>query len=441
MSVYGFDMLRLELPHRLNEQRGIDNAKHRTVLFLLLQHLILSYILSGEEVARLEYICLGTVMRLGSRNRFRQWLAVYEGERISRIPTLWILYRYYHASHLQRLFLRRVVLLGSNMRLNSTGGSACVAIAGSFPLSLLMNSFGDHTWHPNDIDIFVGGEMDFEYLVSLYIRMLLLPLGVQYNFSSWKNTYQPRSKSRVRTVGTGRGRVELGSFTHKMCLLNDRRRLAKPTVAVVTRRIENWLSQHCPVYSTLRRQRNSTSSAHIPVELIHETTNQLSRGTQEAMLYEMTDQLPPQLISGSSSHTVDGMLHETTNQLPREFQMPCYCVRRTARFRFMSGSTRPNVPDILVPINIVLISPTPSIDVFPASFPDLVKSSFDIVNCAVSLHVTEDLVYETVCSEDIKALNASHKLKLTPMAFGSSNGSVGATMQRLDKYFCRGYHW
>ena len=74
-------------------------------------------------------------------------------------------------------------------------------------------------------------------------------------------------------------------------------------------------------------------------------------------------------------------------------------------------------------------------------FENIVTSNFDILNCAVSLNVTEDLVYQAICSEQVKLLNARRQLQLTPRAFKGAFGGIHSTMVRVAKYLDRDYHW
>ena len=102
----------------------------------------------------------------------RQYMAKVGSQQISTQLAPWAIYECYSESRLQRLFLRRCVLLqtGENQR--------GVVIAGSFAAHTYQCSIGAKpAWAPNDIDIFVTQPDLLRTIQRLYTTVYVKPLG------------------------------------------------------------------------------------------------------------------------------------------------------------------------------------------------------------------------------------------------------------------------
>ena len=96
-------------------------------------------------------------------------------------------------------------------------------------------------------------------------------------------------------------------------------------------------------------------------------------------------------------------------------------------------------PECLLPINVILVERRS--DQYTTSLMHTLTNGFDILNCALFLHVTKDLDYDIVCSPEVALANRRRSLILSPYSFQGGTGDVHRSMLRIKKYLERGLHW
>ena len=95
---------------------------------------------------------------------------------------------------------------------------------------------------------------------------------------------------------------------------------------------------------------------------------------------------------------------------------------------------------IMTPINIIQIEPAngaqPLFD-----FSSFICSGFDFQHCAISLHISENLVYGFRGSKSAFRALRNKKLVLQNGVFAYSRFGIRAQMMRVAKYARRGFSW
>ena len=135
------------------------------------------YMLTGAERWHITSIARGFLQQKKVLVEYRRWLCKQESGRGFFLPGILIIYREYHASKLQRCYLRRLCTLSH----------PCV-VAGSFPSAMYLNQTSSCGWSPNDIDIFVGDKTTYGYLLGLYREMVVNPLQLQERSTYWSQS-------------------------------------------------------------------------------------------------------------------------------------------------------------------------------------------------------------------------------------------------------------
>ena len=128
-----------------------------------------TYLLDGRHHATIHTVCKASSVEESFKEYVCEWLRLFESGRGLSLP-FQSAYNEYHASHLQRLFLRALLCYSAtNSKKKITSSSFDVAIAGSFAINVL---------EAKDIDIFVTRKYMVRRIVILYQQIVLSNLGL-----------------------------------------------------------------------------------------------------------------------------------------------------------------------------------------------------------------------------------------------------------------------
>ena len=140
-----------------------------------------SYTLSPLDLLPLRQVSRQHSHMRATRAFFEEYLRRYENS-LGTEPgqRTWAIFRHFHAAQLQRLFIRKVLL----MICSEPGAQACVA--GSYAVYVqTLISHGTSPWQPGDINIFLTHEDDkaalylHEKITALYRDSVSDPLHLQ----------------------------------------------------------------------------------------------------------------------------------------------------------------------------------------------------------------------------------------------------------------------
>ena len=117
---------------------------------------------------------------------------------------------------------------------------------------------------------------------------------------------------------------------------------------------------------------------------------------------------------------------------------PSYTIEATARLWLSSDDDHQRLPLLLRDINVIHVCLRADID-FPADNSSVIRSSFDILPCAIEVRVAADLKYECNATQAAFAALEARQLVLRPCAFASQAERLNTQMIRLLKYVQRGF--
>ena len=150
------------------------------------------------------------------------------------------------------------------------------------------------------------------------------------------------------------------------------------------------------------------------------------------------DWLQMALIEETITPSMHKVLARVREFVPVEPTPQTYVIQATLRAH--CSSAQHDVPQALVPLNIILVTLPHHITSEPAAA-SFICNGFDITACCTALMVNDDLSFTFL--EYHKAFDAllHAELILRPPAFAGETRSVSAQMRRLIKYLQRGFHW
>ena len=124
------------------------------------------YLLTPKEMFPFTSLCTYACSRRPALGSFRDYLWRQEAGRGSEAFKVSIVYFEYHAAHLMRLFLHRVMMQ-----------IPTAVVAGSYPAAMHMQTKGIDVWRPRHIDIFLFEEAHMTDLQEIYDVGVCRPLG------------------------------------------------------------------------------------------------------------------------------------------------------------------------------------------------------------------------------------------------------------------------
>ena len=151
-----------------------------TILPVLYLRVLETYTLSGNMLCKLRLLTSEVLAIVSSETIFRQWLMLREKGRGTILVSISRVYQIYHVAHIQRLFLRRVLLQ-----------VPYAVITGSFPAAMYMEHLDLHTWWPNDVDIFVFNVNSAKMIIQFLLNMIIEARGLRMRKTSWKAKHSP----------------------------------------------------------------------------------------------------------------------------------------------------------------------------------------------------------------------------------------------------------
>lgn len=395
--------LRLELFHRRAglEMESRDVASH--FINVVWRHIRFLYLLDGQEQSRLQLLCASMVYIICPRQCFLDWLRKHEPNRGCidySFFTMGRLYREYHGSLLQRLYLKR--LLSQRGRGGQSTGT-CKSVlgedsddekgpllTGSYPLAMFMEGefASGREWGPNDIDVFVTSSESVENFVEWYCEMVIVPLQLRLKNVSWKSYPFDEHHDEIRGRVVSSEDVPSVKYSHlsrmQLCDL-----------------IASWLREKLPE-------------------------------CEECLNFE----------GGSSQESLrlQEKLETIEEHVPKRFASPTYKIVESFKLFPKRGCfAGASVPSSLLPINLIRVCLEPSVR--DSDFPSTVFSNFDLLNCQVEATVAEDLSLGVWSSDIVRDLNRQRRLQFSTNSFASGRGNVHRTMTRVVKYMERGFHW
>ena len=165
--------IRLAFATRPGGQSGWGTSNVSSLLHLMKTH----YYVSGAEFYLLEQVCRAWVQLSGAFVYFRKWLQ--DNEALSGSLYFWLspqlLYKIFHASCLQRCFLRYILVRPLS-----------AVLAGGFLVYQHLLSTGGCDWSTKDIDVFLADAALLDDVGDLYRTMVLVPLRLDCFVRTWK---------------------------------------------------------------------------------------------------------------------------------------------------------------------------------------------------------------------------------------------------------------
>lgn len=394
-------------------QGEAQSARGRLFTHTFLQTADTCCLLSGRERFGLESLCRACVLPRDPKTTFRKWLREEEHSPSPTPGTTKDLYREYHASRLQRSFLRRV--LSAPM---SYGPSV---VAGSYPLHTFLQAVAAIPWDARDIDIFTADEAAFYRIRQLYVSDVLQPLGFHLQereqlfgsnmqFAFGKSSGPLPSDDDKSNSDMDAHRVD-DDATSATSAIGDATSVASNELPsrVTPEEIKCDLPAHIELYELTRGQ--------------HDGSTLIAR-------WQHTQSAATRPVTGFQD------LQETPEHLPASFQRRPYIPLVTTVLKPDSVAETPLVPAVLRAINVVLIRTQRHVDT-SVQLEETVCSGFDMTQCCVTLTVTAEL--RCRCRGYFGGLRAACLRHIEIRATGFTH--VFTQLSRIDKYLCRGFRW
>ena len=375
------------------------------------RHILSQYILSPIDLVPVRqssrsFVGLGT-----GRQHFIAYLQEHESFITKTLPRSSLeLYKEFHASHLQRIFLRTA------MEKLQSKPEIRVCISGSYPLSIRVRQHrGTCAWLPGDIDIFFShtapdkqtGSSMFEMLVEMYTAIVANPLVLEVH-SEKSEDY----KSSDEEVNNSRETISVVSnIIH--------------TDMSSSESVDSIGSIHSGAAQNLRH-----ISCRPSKQAIHDRIR-LYCATVKENIYYGADRHMTQIIIEQ--------LEKILEELPGASVCPDYFVKESCIIQTRTYESLWRQPAVLRDINLIFVK---TLEKLPPqkSFAGLICSSFDMAQCAVSLECDSNLAYHTFLHEsDAYQLIHDSRIRLTSRAFISGNDAVVKQLNRVVKYIRRGF--
>jgi len=299
------------------------------------------------------------------------WLQRNEGGILALHNNASLLYREYHAAHLQRIFLRAVLLLRDTESPFAKPPTPLerkreVACLGSFPL----HHFLGDPHYARDIDLWVQSDAVAYRVWNLYHQIVISAIG--------------------------------GSLT---------------------------VQQGCP--SSFADDTTSTNQEILPGTRV-QTSLHAIRAYWDIGLHRYL---------GCSIDTDDEDLvdffAEAKNHLPHSLTPRPFRISATWKLTSKAENTHRS----LRPINIILLD---ELEEFAyGAFSKTVSAGFDLKHCRIALQVEDDLSFSFHAEAGDRACAEQRKLVLLSPSFQerTEKKSVEKQLQRLHKYYLRGFAW
>ena len=361
-----------------------------------------SLLLSGADVYKLETLCTNTVHYASAVVVFRRWLAKHEKRRMRRDIPVRELYAEYHASRLQRMFLRRILL---HMKQ--------VVCAGGYPAAMLCKVRGLPSWTPCDVDIFCYTEEDMVAAAKLFDHTVALNMGSAVQISTWMTSdvgvhQDPAERDMtINAVPENAGRYSQ----------MDTEPIAQHpwTVATLRPLITNWCS-------------SNPARKHIAHFRQHTTAR-----------------------DGTDRHCFEAFMRElqrTDQHLPERLEAPLNRVLYTHKLHVKNIGLLRHSSNCVTPVNLIRMQVPTGMGVsgnFVARCRQQLCEGFDMTLCSVALtHVESDLSLHDSAfwsyNGASEALTA-RKVVLTSTAFACQDHLIAWQMSRISKYLARQFHW
>ena len=351
------------------------------VLKVFLDWLQLHYILDAAETYSLQAVSLSCTQPLHPSVLFRKWLQRFEFMVPDSTASTWALYREYHAAHLQRAFLRRVLLSQYYRR-----PQRLAVIAGSYPVSMFAMQECGSKWRANDIDIFVDSEVFLRDLVKAYRLDVMTPLrlDISARFSRW---YPGRKKSQHASKASCRA---MKSST---------------LIETLYEKLTFWEAEVDPSEEEMQQ------------------------------LWKSMEALPTTLRE--NTYTIHCTVRLQAKEMPNDDEtMYASAIPQNATPRDDETMYASAIPQSILPLNIICVTCKECVN--SNNFGDVVCGGFDMKQCAVSMTVTEQLKYEFCQHGDAFAHVLRKHIQLTSASF---SGTVLQQVERMSKYIRRGFRF
>ena len=369
----------------LSQPLPIKDLAFRVLVRIIIPLFLETYVLPGSVVYALQAVASGLLVVRDPTSSMKRWLSLREHGRGTILRSPCLLYQEYHASHLQRIFLRCILLRYPD--------AACVA--GGFVLA----SFLGGAFQADDIDLFLSYEVDVDDISDMYDAIVLGPLG-HLAACTMKGLVSFSFAAMLDTTG---GDAEQTSLAQSLCFSRVK----------FLDYIESFLEdrnyfQHCP------------------------------EGDQYCEQLRLTPAF-----------------------LPSCFRLPSYRVLRSERWMLQHGERMH--PAVLRPINCVVVKPLTFSSEFgelsvvhaddfpiplrsaspPPSFASQVCCSFDLLPCAISLIVLDDLSFDYNDHNHACACALNRELQFQGCLAlpDTSEKSMEFILIRVLKYLGRGFAW
>ena len=355
--------------------------------------------LSGAEMYQLEAVCAHAVQWQRASAAFRDWLCANENRRVGSEVSVAHLYADFHASRLQRLYLRSV--------LKQIAPAVC---AGGFPASAWCNMRGLPSWRPGDIDIFLFSDDDMDRASNLYECVVGDNMGALMVSEEWRTSCES-------VIGGGTPHAEGRSVRRR---ISKKRRVCGDDAASPE---HPWSSRdlHGAVVSWTVSARDS-----------HQKATYASYSVDQSSV-NFNDFL--------------GRVRETEAHLPRALSPPAHRVVYTKQLHLTRTGLVRHAPKSLIKVNLIRLNRvcSPTGEQHAVEMSKQICQDFDITACCVAITELSDDLHFT--SDSFKLYNGagealtSRSLVLTSTAFACQNKSVHWQMQRISKYLARLFAW
>lgn len=389
--------------HRSEGEHRIEkNAVARTLCKVVLPYMLSVTMLLATEIFAKERICKACLCNISAFSYVQRFLQRREPSMRAFYWTELSLspFRAYRAAVLQSIFVREVLRQ-----------IPCTVVAGGYPAALYQHlARKSEAFQPSDLDIFVDVRNNVRDIVRLYDLSVLAPLGLYMHLT------------RREHSGLGSDSESSHADTDISESETDHIEYLQTDEEVVHR--AQWWTHDALHLNILEWVEKHTSNLHRFIQRQHLSTD----------------------VANAYKIGV-GELRQVRERLPSTLLLPDYRVLHTIRMTpqpapAIGGTVCEEgmVPRVLLPINVIFVKWQRFVPK-DSSFGQTICKNFDLLACGISLTVNSDLsfAFQEVpgAFQDLLDL----RLTLQPFAFACQRGRVDWQMQRLWKYFLRGFRF